>query len=325
LRPLHNQMQGSDPNVLVGFGTADDAGVYLLRDDLAIVQTVDFFTPIVDDPYDWGRISAANALSDIYAMGATPLSALQIAGWPRDTLPLDMLGDVFRGGLAVLEEANCLLLGGHTIADDEPKYGLSVIGTVHPDDLVTNSGALAGDVLVLTKPLGSGVVATGIKRGVVDDVIVAPVVAAMTTLNAGAAKAMRRIGAHAATDITGFGLLGHLGEMIRASRVSATLRWEAVPFFDGVHSLIADDVIPGGTLRNLEAASRFTNFGAFDHATQVALADAQTSGGLLIAVEAPMEQALLQALLEEGVSGVAIGTIRSRSFADGPSGTVTVE
>jgi selenium donor protein len=318
-------MPTADPNVLVGIGTADDAGVYLIREDLAIVQTVDFFTPIVDDPYDWGRISAANALSDVYAMGATPLSALAIAGWPRDTLPLDMLGEVFSGGLSVLEEANCLLLGGHTIADDEPKYGLAVTGTVHPDDLVTNAGALPGDALVLTKPLGSGVVATGIKRGVVDDEIVRPVVDAMATLNAGAARAMRRVGAHAATDVTGFGLLGHLGEMVRASNVSATIQWESVPFFDGVQSLIANDVIPGGTLRNLEAASRFTKFGSHDRATQIALADAQTSGGLLIAVDAPMEKALLQALTEEGVSGATIGAIRARDFADGPSGAVTVQ
>ncbi len=257
-------MPEPDPNVLVGFGTADDAGVYLLRDDLAIVQTVDFFTPIVDDPFDWGRISAANSLSDIYAMGATPLSALQVAGWPRDTLPLEMLGEVFAGGLTVLKEANCVLLGGHTIADDEPKYGLAVTGTVHPDDLVTNAGATPGDVLILTKPLGSGVVATGIKRGVVDDVVADPVVDAMATLNAGAARAMRRVGANAATDVTGFGLLGHLGEMIRASQVSATLQWDSVPFFAGVHALIADDVVPGGTLRNLEAVSRLPTS---DHTT----------------------------------------------------------
>jgi len=317
-------MPEPDDNVLVGFGTADDAGVYLLRDDLAIVQTVDFFTPIVDDPFDWGRISAANSLSDIYAMGATPLSALQVAGWPRDTLPLEMLGEVFAGGLTVLKEANCVLLGGHTIADDEPKYGLAVTGTVHPDDLVTNAGATPGDVLILTKPLGSGVVATGIKRGLVDDVVADPVIDAMATLNAGAARAMRRVGANAATDVTGFGLLGHLGEMIRASQVSATLQWDSVPFFAGVHALISDDVVPGGTLRNLEAVSRFTNFGSHDRARQIALADAQTSGGLLISVDAPLEKALLQALMEEGVSGVTIGVIRSRAFADGPSGAVVV-
>ncbi len=312
------------PEVVVGIAESDDAGVYRLRDDLYLVQTVDFFTPIVDDAATWGRISATNALSDVYAMGAQPLTALSIVGWPRETLSLELLGDVLAGGSEVLAAAGCVLLGGHTVDDPEPKYGLAVTGLVHPDDLITNDAAKPGDVLVLTKPIGTGIVATAIKRGDVDPSVAAAAIAVMTTLNAGAARAMQRIGVRAATDVTGFGLLGHLGELIRASRVSAEITAAAVPLLDGVEELIAAGVVPGGTLRNLEAVRRFTTFGDLPESIRIALADAQTAGGLLIAVEAPLADALLQALAEEGAGGVRIGRLVAREFSDGPAGRIRV-
>jgi selenide,water dikinase len=309
---------------VVGLGTSDDAGVFRIRDDLLLVQTVDFFTPIVDDARTWGRIAAANALSDVYAMGGTPLTALSIVGWPRDTLPLDLLGDVLEGGSEVLAEAGCVLLGGHTIDDKEPKYGLAVTGVVHPDDLVRNDAAAAGDVLVLTKPIGLGIIATAVKRGDAPDDAAAAAVEVMTTLNAGAARAMRRVGVRAATDITGYGLIGHLAEMMRASGLSATIDVAAVPVLPHVRELIAAGAVPGGTLRNLASAERYTEFGDMVEGERILLTDAQTSGGLLIAIERPLEAALHQALREEGVDGATVGALRERSFADGPAGRVVV-
>ena len=288
------------------------------------MQTVDFFTPIVDEPFDWGRIAAANALSDVYAMGGRPLTALQVVGWPRDELPLDMLGEVLRGGASVLAEASCTLVGGHTVDDPEPKYGMAVTGLVHPDEIISNDAARPGDRIVLTKPIGTGLIATAIKRGkaTVEQHDVA--VATMSTLNAGAATAMRRVGVRAATDVTGYGLLGHLGEMLRGSEVSATLRFASIPLLPGVRDLAAAGVVPGGTLRNLESAARFTAFGDLEEPDRVLLADAQTSGGLLIAVEQPLEAALLQALTEEGVDASSIGEFVARRFEDGPSGQIEV-
>ena len=311
-------------DLIVGIGGSDDAGVYRITDDIALVQTVDFFTPIVDEAYDWGRIAAANALSDVYAMGGTPLTALQLVGWPRDKLPFDLLGDVLAGGAEVLEEARCTLVGGHSIDDTEPKYGLAVTGVVHPDDIVTNDGARPGDVLVLTKSLGTGLIATAIKRGVVDQAVRDTAVASMTQLNAGASRAMRRVGVSAATDVTGFGLLGHLGEMIRASGVSAEIEFAAVPLLPDALRLAQEDVVPGGTLRNLEAARRTSRFGELDRARQILLADAQTNGGLLLTVETPLAKALLQALEEEEIAAAVIGRIVERDFADGPTGAITV-
>ena len=311
-------------DLLVGIGNADDAGVYRLGDDVALVQTVDFFTPIVDEAFDWGRIAAANALSDVYAMGGTPLTALQLVGWPRDLLPFDLLGEVLAGGAAVLEEAGCTLVGGHSIDDNEPKYGLAVTGLVHPDDVIGNDGAQPDDALVLTKPIGTGFVTTGIKRGVTGDDARDAAVEVMVRLNAGAARAMRRVGANAATDITGFGLLGHLGEMIRASNVSAEVELDAVPLLPGARELATKNVVPGGTERNLAAARRFTHFGDVDQIGQLLLSDAQTSGGLLIAIDGPLANALLQALEDEGEHGTVVGRIVERDFADGPSGVIRV-
>ena len=285
------------------------------------MQTVDFFTPIVDDASDWGRIAAANALSDVYAMGGAPLTALQLVGWPRDRLPFELLGDVLEGAASVLEEAGCTLVGGHSIDDAEPKYGLAVTGIVHPDEIVSNAGAIPGDRLVLTKPIGTGFIATAIKQGIAEEIEAATAVESMAQLNAGA---MRRIGVRAATDITGFGLLGHLGEVVRASGVSAELEMDAVPVLPGARRLAAADVVPGGTKRNLVSAERFTRFGGKSSVERLLLADAQTSGGLLIAIAAPLSGALLQALDEEGAEGVVVGRITERDFSDGPAGSITV-
>jgi len=310
--------------LLVGIATADDAGVYRLNDDVALVQTVDYFTPIVDDAHDWGRIAAANALSDIYAMGATPLTALSIVGWPRESLSFDLLGDVLEGGADVLAEAGCTLLGGHSIDDKEPKYGLAVTGLVSPDRIVTNAAGKAGDRLVLTKPLGTGIITTAIKRQLASEEMTRIAIESMAALNAGAARAMRRIGVVAATDVTGFGLLGHLGELARASGVSAVVDFGRLPIFEGVLELAAADVVPAGSQRNLRAVSRFTRFGDHNGSEQMVAADAQTSGGLLIAVDPPLTAALLQALEEEGVTGHDIGELTERRFEDGPGSVVRV-
>ena len=324
LRHLHNLSSTRHDDLLVGIDGSDDAGVYRLGDDVALVQTVDFFTPIVDEPYDWGRIAAANALSDVYAMGGRPLTALQIVGWPRDDLPLDMLGEVLHGGASILAEAACTIVGGHTVDDPEPKYGLAVTGLVHPDDIISNQGAGPGDRLVLTKPIGTGLIATAIKRGKATGEQRDTAVAMMATLNAGAATAMRRIGVRAATDVTGYGLLGHLGEMVRASDASVRIRLSDVPLLPGVRDLAAAGIVPGGTVRNLKFAARFTSFGDLEKPDRILLADAQTSGGLLIAVDRPLEAALHQALAEEGVVAVTIGEFVARSFEDGPSGRIEV-
>ena len=324
LRRLSKSETTSHPDLLVGIGTSDDAGVYRLSDDVAIVQTVDYFTPIVDDARDWGRIAAANALSDLYAMGATPLTALSIVGWPRDSLSLDLLGDVLEGGAEILGEAGCTLLGGHSIDDKEPKYGLAVTGLVNPDHIITNAAGKPGDRLVLTKPLGTGITATAIKQQLASAEMIAAATGVMVALNAGAAAAMRRIGVVAATDVTGFGLLGHLGELARASGVSAVIDFDRVPLLDGVLELAKADVIPGGSRRNLEAVSRYTRFGERTEVEQIVVADAQTSGGLLMAVDAPLTGALLQALAEEGVTGHEIGELTERTFEDGPGSILRV-
>lgn len=321
---MNNSSVVRHDDLLVGIGGSDDAGVYRITDEIALVQTVDFFTPIVDEAFDWGRIAAANALSDVYAMGGTPLTALQLVGWPRDRLPFDLLGDVLEGGANVLEEARCTLVGGHSIDDTEPKYGLAVTGLVHPDEIVGNDGAAPGDVLVLTKPIGTGLITTGIKRGVVERSIRDEAVESMARLNVGAARAMRRVGVSAATDVTGFGLLGHLGEMVRGSDVSAEVEADAVPVLTGATQLAEDNVVPGGTQRNLAAVERFTRFGEMSLAGRLLLADAQTNGGLLLTIEAPLAAALLQALEDEGESGSVVGRIVERDFADGPSGVITI-
>jgi selenide,water dikinase len=276
----------TDANVLVGFETSDDAGVYRLRDDLAIVQTVDFFTPIVDDPFDFGRIAACNALSDIYAMGATPVSALNLVAFSIEQLGGEVLADILRGGAQVAGEAEVAILGGHSIDDPEPKYGMAVTGVVHPDQLLTNAGGRAGDALVLTKPLGAGAVSTAVKRG-----LQAPLVEAievMTTLNRDASVALRDADVHGLTDVTGFGLLGHLHELALASGVAAEVDAVSVWGIDGVLDLLADPderAVAGGTRRNRAHAEEFTQFsGDVPEASRWLVSDAMTSGGLLAAV-----------------------------------------
>jgi selenide,water dikinase len=301
----------TDPRILVDASTRDDAAVYQLTPDRAIVATVDFFTPIVDDAYDFGRIAAANAFSDVYAMGATPLLALNLVGWPRDTLPYELLGDVLRGGADIAREAGAFVLGGHSVDDPEPKYGMVAIGEAHPDRIVTLARARAGDVLVLTKPIGTGVLTTALKRDLATAAELVPAVKSMATLNAGAARAMLAAQAHAATDVTGFGLLGHLHNMLSASGVAAEVDASAVPLLPLAAQLAERGAIPGGTKRNREALSAHVSFGpAVAEAIRVLLCDAQTSGGLLIAVPPERADALMAALRREGTPAAArIGRI----------------
>ena len=295
-----------DARVLVDAATRDDAAVFRLSDDRALVATVDFFTPIVDDAADWGAIAAANALSDIYAMGGTPLFALNLVGWPREQLPFDRLGDVLRGASEVTERARCLMLGGHSIDTVEPLFGMAVVGEVHPDRMLTNAGACAGDVLVLTKPLGTGILATALKRDALLEAGMAEAVRCMTTLNDGAARAATRVGVSAATDITGFGLLGHLGHMLAASRLAAEVVFEALPLLPHAWNLASRGFVPGGTQRNLEAATLVEWADDVGPVDRLLCADAQTSGGLLLAVPTEHQTALLEALREEGTPAAAV-------------------
>ena len=310
-----------DPRILVDAATRDDAAVFQVTPDRAIVATVDFFTPIVDDPYDFGRIAAANALSDIYAMAATPLFALNLVGWPRDRLPFELLGDVIRGGADVARAAGAFVLGGHSVDDPEPKYGMVVIGEVRPDRIVRNRGAQPGDALVLTKPLGTGVLATALKRDLVGAADLAPAVVTMTTLNAGAARAMVAVGVRAATDVTGFGLLGHLRSLLEASGVAAEVRAAAVPVLAGAREAAQRGAIPGGTERNVASLADVVSFGdGVDPVDRVLLADAQTSGGLLIAVAPERSAALVAALGREATPAAAvIGQVVA-----GPAGRIAV-
>jgi selenide,water dikinase len=275
-----------EPRLLVGSNTADDAAVFKLTDDVALVMTIDFFTPIVDDPYDFGRIAAANALSDVYAMGGVPVAAMNVVAFPLEQLGADILREILRGGADVAAAAGIAVVGGHSIDDPEPKYGMSVTGTVHPDELISNAGARVGDVLVLTKPLGVGAITTARKRGNRDDELLARGVAAMAALNDEASVAARAAGAHAMTDVTGFGLLGHLHSLGRASGVAAVIDAAAVPAIDGVLELLADDgAVSGGSRRNREYAQTFTTFDEdVAQARRRLVCDATTSGGLLVAV-----------------------------------------
>jgi selenide,water dikinase len=280
--------------------------VFLLSPERALVATVDFFTPIVDDPAAWGAIAVANALSDIYAMGATPLFGLNLVGWPRDRLPFDMLGELLRGAAEVAQRAGCLILGGHSIDAVEPTFGMAVIGEVHPDRMLTNAGACAGDRLVLTKPIGTGILATALKRDALLETGMAEAVRSMTVLNDGASRAALRVGVSAATDVTGFGLVGHLTTMLEASKVAAEIAFDTLPILPHARNLASRGVVPGGTERNLEAAEKVEWAADLATADRYLCVDAQTSGGLLLAVPAENEEALLAALREEHTPVAAV-------------------
>ena len=290
---------------------ADDAGVYKIRDDLALVQTVDFFPPVVDDPYDFGAIAAANALSDIYAMGGKPLSALNIVGYPPQSLPLSVLDEILKGGADKAQEADVAIIGGHTIKTKEPIYGLAVTGTIHPDKIVTNATAKVGDSLVLTKPLGIGIITTAIKKAQVEEKWVAEAVKIMTFLNKSASEAMLSVGINACTDITGYGLLGHLCELVQASKVGAKIFLSKVPVIDFVWELAKRKIVPGGTLANLKFIEQKVDWeGEIKEEAKLILSDAQTSGGLLISVPKEKEKKLLDRLISKGVPNpVVIGEI----------------
>jgi selenide,water dikinase len=299
----------NDPSVVVAAATSDDAAVYRLSESRALVATVDFFTPIVDDPYDFGAIAAANAFSDIYAMGGRPFLALNLVAWPRNPEMLELLAQTLKGGADIARKAGAWIVGGHSIDDPEPKYGLVALGEVHPEKVITNSGARLGDVLVLTKPIGTGVLSTALKREMIAEVEMAAAVESMTTLNDGGMRAMVELeGAiHAATDVTGFGLLGHLHNILAASGVGARIFSSRVPVFAGVRELAARGAVAGGTKRNREAAERYTRYAAaVEEVDRVILNDAQTSGGLLIAVAPEAAGRLVEALRRERTPAAAI-------------------
>jgi selenide, water dikinase len=306
--------------LLLGFETSDDAAVYRLTPEIATLLTVDFFTPIVDDPYDFGRIAAANSLSDIYAMGGRPLTAMNLLAFPCSLGP-DVVGEVVRGGAEKVAEAGAVTVGGHTIDDEEPKFGLSVMGFVHPDAVVRNVGARPGDVLFLTKPLGTGVIATAIKRGLETEESAREVIESMAALNRLASEAMVEVGVRAATDVTGFGLLGHLHEMASGSGVAAWLRADEVPLFDRALDYARQGVIPGRTYDLVAWAAGFTEWHAVEDAETWlrVLADPQTSGGLLIAVAPERADALGGALAERRVLAARIG-----GALEGEAGRITV-
>jgi selenide,water dikinase len=310
--PLRSHPALVADELVVGFDHADDAGVWKLPSGELLVQTIDFFTPIVDDAYDWGRISAANALSDIYAMGGSPQTALQLVAWPRDGLPFDLLGEVMRGGADVMSEARTTIVGGHSIDDPEPKYGFAVTGLV--TDLITNAGAKPGDQLVLTKPLGSGIITTAWKHDGCPPELGREAVGLMITLNDRAVDPMIRNQVHAATDISGFGFLGHLREMLVASNASAVIDPSAIPVLDGVGSLVAAGHFPGGSQRNLKSIRPFVSGAAPDESMMKVLADAQTSGGLLIAVPPAQADDLMAELVDAGYPAASVvGTITAGS------------
>jgi len=303
----------ADERVLVGHTTSDDAAVIRVADDLALVETVDVFPPIVDDPYDYGRIAAANALSDIYAMGARPLNALSFVAWPVEAVGLAPLGRVLEGATAICAEAGIAISGGHSIVDEEPKFGLFVTGLVHPQEIVTNAGLRPGDALVLTKPIGTGVLTTAVKRGRLPPDGLAEAIRAMISLNRAAAEAMLVAKVTTATDVTGFGLLGHLGNMLRASSeatgraLGARLSFNDIPVFPQVEACLAEGLCPAGTRRNLQYAAPNVRFAPYlDEPRQLLLADAQTSGGLLIAIGESGVGALITDMTERDVPVSAV-------------------
>jgi selenide, water dikinase len=308
-----------DPNVLVGSATADDAAIYRLSADTALVLTTDFFTPIVDDPYDFGAIAAANALSDVYAMGGRPIAALNLVGFPDELLDGSVLAEILRGGAEKAGEASIDVVGGHTIKMDEPVYGMAVTGIVHPDRVVTNAGAAFGDALVLTKPIGLGIITTAAKNGQDSQGAIGEALRCMKTLNRDACDGMLAIGVHAATDVTGFGLLGHLRSLASASACAAEVWRSAVPVLPSAERYVRDGIAPGGTHANWRFLNDWVRYGqGLDKPDQLLLCDAQTSGGLLIALPSERAAVLASELSRRGTSAAIIGRI-----VDGPPGRIT--
>ena len=283
-RALAPLARKTDPRILVGHETFDDAGVFRVADDVAIVQTVDFFAPIVDDPYEFGQVAAANALSDVFAMGGTPLTAMNIVAFPIDRMPVDILTDILRGGQDKVHEAGAHVIGGHTVVDDEIKYGLSVTGRVDPNAMLTNAAAKPGDRLVLTKPIGNGILATALKQGKLDANAVEAVIALMCELNAAPSQAALAVGARCATDVTGFGLLGHASHIARASDVTLHIRVSSVPILPRAIDAWRSGARPGGGTRNLDYLQPIVAWGSATDVERALLTDPQTSGGLLVAV-----------------------------------------
>jgi selenide,water dikinase len=308
------------PDLLVGAGTGDDAAVYRLDDKTALVVTVDFFTPITDDPYEFGLVAAANSLSDVYAMGGRPLIALNVVGFPVNLVDA-MLPQVLRGGYDKAAEAGCLIVGGHTVDDEEPKYGLSVVGLVEPGREVSNANAKPGDRLVLTKPIGTGIITTAAKAGTAPADALRTAVDTMAALNRGASEAMIKVGVNSCTDVTGFGLMGHLSSMVRGSGVGAVLRLGDVPVLPGARELLADGTAPGGTHRNLSSVDGFVDWDdSLTDQDRLLLCDAQTSGGLLISVPPDRLEALLSELRSAATPAVAV----VGEITEGPSGRIRV-
>ncbi len=309
-RVLATLPQPSHPDLLVGTSTSDDAGVFRLRDDLALVQTVDFFAPIVDDPFTFGQVAAANALSDVYAMGGDPCTALNVAAFPRD-LPVEVLGDILRGGIEKAREAGVVVVGGHTLVDDEVKYGMAVTGTIRPDRIWRNVGARPGDVLILTKPLGTAVITTAVKRGAELPIALAAAVVSMTTLNAAASRALRSFQVHACTDVTGFSLLGHAWEMAHGSGVTLTIDSAALPLLPDARRLAASGISTGGCQRNRDWLADKVSIAASVPPDMMELAfDPQTSGGLLFAIPERDAHRALGALHDANTpTAVVIGNV----------------
>ena len=301
--------------LLVGPETGDDAAVWKIDDDRALVSTADFITPVVDDARTWGRVAAANSVSDVYAMGGRPLFALNLVGWNRDELPIELLSEVLAGGQDIAAAAGFVVVGGHTIDDPEPKYGMAVTGEVHPGRILTNSGLEVGQDLILTKPLGIGVLTTAIKAGHATDEQSAAAVESMTRINDVAVRVALACGATGCTDVTGFGLMGHLGRMALESGVVAVVEFEAVPFLSGTIDLASEGIMPGGSRRNLEWAVEFLDAGDHDEVDQLLLADAQTSGGLIFGIDPSETEAALDELSATGHNAARIG--RTSSGAPG--------
>ena len=301
---------------------AEDAGVYKLTDDLAIVETIDFFTPIVDDPYSFGQIAAANAMSDVYAMGGKPLTAMNVVCFPIKTMDISILKEILAGGVAKVHEAGAILVGGHSIEDEELKYGLSVTGIIHPAKVVLNNGARVGDKLILTKPLGTGIMSTALKGKVIDEDAMAKVIKSMATLNRKASELMQEIGVHACTDVTGFGLLGHASEMIEGTDVAMLIHSATVPFFPEAKELAEMGMIPGGLHRNREFRLNMVEIAREvpDYLADI-LFDPQTSGGLLISVSEQKAPVLLERMHQEGIEeAVVIGEVIAK-----PQGKIIVK